>query len=344
MLKYLLAVSTALVLTSAGAQAQCASLATATVGPISFVSAVTAATAPNPMALVYNPTRSLYYLFYGGNSSYPVEVFSATGMRLTTVSPLGYDFRGVWWNPTTSQLEGNGYSNASIVAKPLDASGYPVATTITTIFAAGNGLSMQNVGTYDPVNNEMVYYSGGTIKRTSRATNATVASAAVTGLPVATTNLNSNVVLYTGCTGREYGLYDAVNKAVYFVSRATNAYVGTSQLPSSAPGNTDFGVTYANGQLYLFNYTTRTWNGYTVVSGTPTAVAAPAASLPKLELLPNPARGQVQVTGATGPVRLLDLTGRLLREQATNTVSLNGLAAGLYVVQSGTSTARLVVE
>lgn len=322
--------------------AQCAILPTATAGTQAFV---VAGTAPNPMGFVYNPNRNLYYCIFGGSASYSMEVFTPTGTRLTTVSPVGLDYRGLWWNPALSQLEGNAYNNVSVAAKPLDANGYPVATTVNVIFSPGNSLTPQNLGAYDPLNNEIVYYSAGTIKRVNRVTNATLATTAVTGLPVVTTAINDNIVLYTGCAGREYALYNTTAKAVYFVSRATMAYVGTSLLPATAPsGNGSFGVQYTNNQLYLFNYTTRTWNSYAVLSGT-LATAPPTPDTRKLVLLPNPAREQVRVQGATGAVRLLDLTGRVLREQpATEALSLSGLAAGIYLVRNGTRTARLQVE
>ncbi|RZL09408.1 MAG: T9SS type A sorting domain-containing protein [Hymenobacter sp.] len=341
MLKNLLLAGSLLLLHCTPGHAQCTILPMATTGPLTLTPA---GTAPNPMAMVYNPNRQLYYCVFGGSTTYSVDIWNSLGTRLGSVAPLGYDYRGAWWNPTTGQVEGNGYNNESIVSKSLNVNGYPVATTITTIFATGNGLSLQNVGAYDPANNEIIYYSAGTIKRVSRATNATVATAAVTGLPTAFASLNPNVVLYIGCAGKEYGLYDATNKAVHFVSRATNTYVGTCQLPATASASTTFGISYTNNLLFLFNYTARIWSTYNLFSNTIMATTAPGTAPAKLTLLPNPARGQVQVAGATGPVRLLDMTGRVLREQATNTLLLNNLAAGLYVVQSGISTARLVVE
>ncbi|MBF9222893.1 T9SS type A sorting domain-containing protein [Hymenobacter ruricola] len=66
----------------------------------------------------------------------------------------------------------------------------------------------------------------------------------------------------------------------------------------------------------------------------------------RLTLLPNPAQGRVQVLGATGgTVQLLDLTGRLLRQQpAGETLSLEGLAPGVYLVRNGAQSARLQVQ
>ncbi|MBD2767150.1 T9SS type A sorting domain-containing protein [Hymenobacter sp. BT664] len=63
-------------------------------------------------------------------------------------------------------------------------------------------------------------------------------------------------------------------------------------------------------------------------------------------LLPNPARGQVQLIGALSPtLQLLDLTGRVLRTQAsTQPVALTGLNPGIYLVHCGSHSARLQVE
>ncbi|UOQ72013.1 beta strand repeat-containing protein [Hymenobacter cellulosilyticus] len=55
-------------------------------------------------------------------------------------------------------------------------------------------------------------------------------------------------------------------------------------------------------------------------SFSPVAVLACALTAPAtLRLVPNPARDAVQVQNATGPVQVLDLTGRIVREQASTT-------------------------
>lgn len=71
-----------------------------------------------------------------------------------------------------------------------------------------------------------------------------------------------------------------------------------------------------------------------------------SAELQKLTLLPNPARGRVQVLGTRGnTLQLLDLTGRVLRTQtAVESMDLTGLTPGMYLVRNGNQTARLVVE
>jgi hypothetical protein len=82
---------------------------------------------------------------------------------------------------------------------------------------------------------------------------------------------------------------------------------------------------------------------------TPTALATRAGSAQPLEFAPNPAHQQVRVQGhdAKLPLYLLDGQGRLVRTVAAGanaTISLNGLAPGLYLVRTGLRTQRLVVE
>ncbi|SHK95980.1 hypothetical protein [Hymenobacter psychrotolerans] len=78
------------------------------------------------------------------------------------------------------------------------------------------------------------------------------------------------------------------------------------------------------------------------------AVYVPAASAPALALLPNPARGQVQLaTTDTHAERLLfNGQGQLVRRlpAGTTLLSLAGLPAGLYLVRVGAATERLLVE
>ncbi|UOQ75118.1 T9SS type A sorting domain-containing protein [Hymenobacter cellulosilyticus] len=76
-------------------------------------------------------------------------------------------------------------------------------------------------------------------------------------------------------------------------------------------------------------------------------LSAPAAGQGQaLRALPNPARDQVRLEGATADVaQLLDLTGRLLRTvNAAESISLQGLTPGIYIIRCGTGTTRLQVE
>ncbi|UOQ53049.1 hypothetical protein [Hymenobacter cellulosivorans] len=76
------------------------------------------------------------------------------------------------------------------------------------------------------------------------------------------------------------------------------------------------------------------------------AVSAGANGAQALRAVPNPARDQVRLEGATADVaQVLDLTGRLLRTVNTRElISLQGLTPGIYLIRCGTSATRLQVE
>jgi len=86
---------------------------------------------------------------------------------------------------------------------------------------------------------------------------------------------------------------------------------------------------------------------FTFTPATTTASQAAVAQHP-LQLAPNPASTEVRVLGhdARQPLRLLDAQGRVVRtlRAGSTSLDLHGLAAGLYLVQAGLRTQRLVVE
>ncbi|WP_460503268.1 T9SS type A sorting domain-containing protein, partial [Hymenobacter agri] len=132
-----------------------------------------------------------------------------------------------------------------------------------------------------------------------------------------------------------------------------------------AIGNESFAP--ANAVVYLQPGTNAIVLGgdFTTVAGQPrfglarlvnTALATrAAAAVPLAEVFPNPAHEQLQLrlpATPTGPIILADLQGRAVRRwtlaQASGTVSVNGLAPGVYLLgaatAAGQSWQRVVVE
>src|SRR4051812_46342295 len=58
----------------------------------------------NNSGVAFNPNLSLYYGVRAGNPGFPLETWTSTGTPLYNTS-AGFDWRGMWWNPTTNQLE-----------------------------------------------------------------------------------------------------------------------------------------------------------------------------------------------------------------------------------------------
>lgn len=114
-------------------------------------------------------------------------------------------------------------------------------------------------------------------------------------------------------------------------------------------------LTIANNKVYVGGRFTTTGDGskvtaYFGIYG-PLYLSAPSpfAAQPTFHLYPNPAHGTVSLSGARAEeATLLDLTGRLVHTvrlpPGAASISLAGVAPGVYVVRCGTATRRLVVE
>ena len=96
------------------------------------------------------------------------------------------------------------------------------------------------------------------------------------------------------------------------------------------------------------------WSGGVPLGESQTEGVDEAKQSGGVELSPNPARGKVEVRALAGlrSISLYDSHGRLVREETVSgeraTVSLQGLSAGVYVMQvntqAGLSQHKLVVE
>lgn len=229
----------------------------------------------NRAGIAYNPNQQYYYSVNAGADSYPIETFSSTGAPLATIAS-GYSYRGFWWNPNNSTAEGKVWSTFGIGQQNLNASFFPAGNGV--ILAAGGGPDAQSCADYDWVDDEVLYYYNGNIYRYTRVPHAVISSTAVTGLPVAVSNLNSNTATYTNIPGMEIGLYDYVNKTLYFINKMTGAYVASCQLPSTAPASASFQMSFENDYLWLFNTSNYQWEGYNVINQCSTASSITASA------------------------------------------------------------------
>jgi hypothetical protein len=202
----------------------------------------------NQAGVAYNPDENLYYTVRAGSSGYTLYTFDETGTQVAA-NTANFDFRGLWWNPNTSSLEGSSFAANGYRRVDLDANGYALSTG-TNDPASNDQPDSQSQADYDYALDEVIYYNNGSIYKTSRTTGAYIGSAIpITGLPGNT--LNSTFVGYTGIPGGEVLIYDYVNKAVYFVDKTTGIYSHSVQLPVSAPGQSYLNTSYANGHIWI---------------------------------------------------------------------------------------------
>lgn len=322
-----------LALMQVSSSAQCAPAASAT-------ASITLAGQPggteNRSGLAFNPQLGFYYSVNAGSGNYPLDTYNEDGSLAATVIS-GFDYRGVWWEPTTSRLIGNGYATLGIFDQALAVgTGLPLGSG--TVLFTGNQPDVQSIGDLDTDANEIIYYSADAIHRYSASTNAPLGTYAISGLPVATSNLNSNTVMYIGCPGIEIALYDFVNRQVLFVNKTTGAYSGATQLPVDAPQRASFGLSYANGKVWLYDQ--GFWRGYDLGF---TLSVTETSNSSAVRMWPNPAADQVQLewSAVRGRLELViaDMSGReVMREQFDGTAGIHGfdvsaVAPGSYCVQ-----------
>jgi hypothetical protein len=216
----------------------------------------------NRSGLAWNPKQQLYYSVNAGNASYPVETYDAQGHVLKNVAQ-GFDYRGLWWNPNTSALEGNGYSACGYCTQKLDARGLALGNA--TAFITGfNQPSVQSCAVYNDKTDEIITYANGNLYFYSHKDGHRIRMNVISGLPAGTGQIDSTSCIYTGKKGFEIGLYDFKGKAVYFIDLATAKYSGKSQLPSGTHDPDRFRFAYCNELVWIFDGPAMKWRSYNV--------------------------------------------------------------------------------
>ncbi|MCC6372185.1 MAG: T9SS type A sorting domain-containing protein [Bacteroidia bacterium] len=236
----------------------------------------------NRTGVAYNPCLNLYYSVNAGSGSYPIETFGPNGGSSLSSTSQTSDYRGLWWNNVNNRLEGNTYNSGGVYSNTLNTNGY--ATSTTTFVSSSTMPNAQSMGMAGIANNIIYYYNSGTVYRYNKTSNALISSNAISGLPVATSNLNSYGIIYTGFPGADVGVYDYINRAIYFLNSTTSAYTASCSLPTSAPNPSTFRMGFANNRFFLYDSGTSQWLGYPISNGpsgpSPTAsVVASSASV-----------------------------------------------------------------
>lgn len=214
----------------------------------------------NGAAVAWHPGKKLYYAVFAGNPAFPLEVFDAKGNHKFE-SEAGFDVRGLWYNPKTDELQGNGYGDAGWFTISLDASGEPIGGQ--SVIEGQNQPDPQSVGALNPAKGEVLFYNDGVV--TLYSSKGKYAKGISLDLPndlLETVNYTS--MIYTGVKKKEIGLYEPDSRTIYFFDLKKGKANGNFRLPASAPQPSAFNFSYANGRVWLFDQDNRTWKGYKI--------------------------------------------------------------------------------
>ena len=213
----------------------------------------------NQSGMAYDPVSGLYHSGNAGSPIYNGFTWNGSGV-LQSSGTQGVDVRGIWYNSNTGSVEANSYNSGApgqgLYTLNLDGSGNFVDSG-TQIRSLPGSAGVQSVMDYDASRNVLYSRSlGNTVNVIDYATGALTSSIALAGMTGGTQS-------YT------IGFMDTLDALVTYDQSSGMAQVfdmaGTELGSVSVGGissSTNFGMTYENGLLFIFDTLENAWNGY----------------------------------------------------------------------------------
>jgi hypothetical protein len=216
----------------------------------------------NGSAVAWDSEHQLYVTVIAGNSEFPRESFNGEGQAVSQ-NTAGFDWRGLWYNPANSKLEGNGAGEGGWATFEIEDGEYPGDVKV---FREGEYQpSFQSVGAYDHQKKMVVYldYDVDGLTMYGRKNPKKVKQLNLDWGKSDLGDMNSTTVGFTGHKGYEYVLLDYNNGSLVFFDRSGNQ-TATSKLPKGAPLNDSFAFSFANDRAFLYDKDARIWYAYKV--------------------------------------------------------------------------------
>ena len=279
--------------------------------------------------VAYNPKDSIYYSINAGGQT-ANEYYDKNGTYLG--SSTSADFRGLWYNSDLEVMEGNSW-NYYFQIDNLTPEGY-LGGIISNPFGGGGLTSApfnQCAGVYDYDSNNILYYNRDTLWGESRADLTDITPVALTGVSLA--NVYSAALIYTGCSGKEIGLYDYIDKKLYLFNKSTGVLAHTVNLPSSTPINSNsthnYGLGYANDLLWIYGGT-NIWVGFNISDEISVGLGDKEGSA--VSAYPNPTKDKINFSTAIN-VQLTNVTGQVITERKNVTsLDISSQPQGIYLI------------
>lgn len=225
-------------------------------------------------AVAWHPIQKKYYASFAGNQEYPMSVFDATGKRLSEDDlSVMVDTRGIWYDPATKSICGNGYAASGWFRYTLNSAGIP--TEYTSIKEEQYQPTDNSVGTYSTTKKMVAFLDGGKISYYDPKKDISEKSIVIhwgrkKGQEAGADEnefetkegYNSTTAICTGIPKAEIGLLNITNNQIELYDESNGYMQQVLKLPSSAVTNERFNFAYANGIYWLFDIENRTWVGY----------------------------------------------------------------------------------
>lgn len=209
----------------------------------------------NGCAVAYNPKKQLYYTAIAGNSGFPLEIFNSNGQHLYTTTTM-CDSRGMWMSKGKLYAVTAG-ENASIYEYTLNKTGYPTSSTLVT------EINKPDFNSCSSINKKYLYFrKGELVYNYSLKTNSLSTDIKLEYPNGIFNNINTYCVIHTGKKGYEIGILDYVKKKVLLFNIKTGILSATCNLPYTAICDANFGFSYCNDYIWLYDKNNKEWKGY----------------------------------------------------------------------------------
>ncbi len=216
----------------------------------------------NASAVAWDGKREVYVTVIAGNETFPMEVFDRKGNAVFQTD-AGFDWRGLWYNPTTGMLEGNGagkYGWASFSLRGADS-----RSEIDNFEASQCQPDFNSVGAYDVAKRQVVYLDF-TVDGLAMYARKNSMKIKYLNLDWSSTDIGSVNTTTVGCTGHknyEFVLLEySLGKLIFF--NRSGDQTASVQLPAGAPLAEQFAFSFVHDRAFLYDKSSRIWHAYKV--------------------------------------------------------------------------------
>lgn len=224
-------------------------------------------------SVVWHPKQKKYYAVFAGNARFPSAVFDGQGNRLSDENQLAMvDARGLWYNPSTKKIVGNGYEKTGWYEYNLDKNG--LLTDVEITYEGMQQPNEQCVGIYNPKSKQVLFLDGSRVfmysDKAVKEGSLTIhfgrkksdGAASYQDLSITPEEYNSTSLIYTGIKGQELGFENIEKKQIELYDIKTGFITKILMLPEMPETEGLFNFSYANDIYWLFDLDKRTWIGY----------------------------------------------------------------------------------
>ena len=216
----------------------------------------------NGIAVTYNKEKDLYYVAFGGNSTYPLEVFTSSGKNVYS-KEIGFDARGLSYDKKTNCLYGNSYDTGGYFKVKLNDAGLPTGQ-LENIFTGMHQPNEQSGGAFYMKKKLVFFRSETSIYIYKMKTGNLHQQFNLTGISEREVeNCVEYIVLYTNKKGYEFILMNYLSPKLYFFNKK-GEYVSGLSIDYDDYMHDFFNLSYANDRIWIYSKDYRRWSAYKI--------------------------------------------------------------------------------